>query len=767
MTKRFFQSHRLIAVNLAGLAALALALYALQHSSREQIELVRQSLVQEAQAHFDNLLVMRRWNAMHGGVYIKQHGDMQANPYLPDNQMLNADGEILIKINPAWMTRQLAELANVQGRSYYHITSLKPINPGNIADAFEQRALTRFEQMPQQKYYYEFSDDNQLHFIGALTTEEPCLACHTQQGYELGDVRGGIRVSLPLDLYHAQVALIKSRTYGTMALVLLLALSSGYLLYRFLQLNHQRQQELADNNELLAIKVAYGTREVTNLLMREKYLRGILRTVADVNELLISAHDEEELLRAVCLRIAAHQPYCAASLHFLSAKGGRRYTANADGVCQIEGGLALAAQAQATLAANQWQCARTAPCVQRIFLPLKVLGVNLGVLEVDSAHNEGFEQEEIAMLSELAADLAFAVRALRQSHTVQRMEQERVANYEETILSFVNMIEFRDTYTAGHTSRVAEYCGWIAEALDYSQADRERLQRAAILHDIGKIATPDSILLKPERLNDLEYRLIQEHAIAGYEMLAKINMYRELAVIVRHHHERYDGRGYPDALTGDAIPPLARIIAVADAFDAMTTNRIYKSRKSIAAALNELEQLSGSQFDPTVIAAAVPVLRARAVEPETSQLPQSELERIRFAYFFYDQLTGLFNEHYLMILLQNEEPAQLCCIHALNMRGFSIYNRAQGWAAGDALLKLIADTLRCHCPDSALFRVKGDYFIVLSHPHIELEIARIKQDAAFPEQSLALEHYHCDISGEAAYQNIKRMLHEKGMRKAC
>jgi two-component system, LuxR family, sensor histidine kinase TtrS len=761
MTHRFSPLRQFVTISSMTVITLILLLYAIHHSGKHQIDLMRQALIQEAQAHFDNLIIMRRWNAMYGGVYIKQQGEIRPNPHLKDNVLYSTAGDTLIKVNPAWMTRQVAELTNLHGKTYYHITSLMPLNPNNHADEFEARALAGFERDPTQMHYYEFGHDGYFHFIGVLQTETSCLSCHAEQGYELGDVRGGIRVSLPLDLYHAQVALIEGRNLFLMGLLTFLLPSAGYVFYRFLSVTRQRSNTLAQHNELLAIEVAQNTREVTNLLLREKYLRSILRTVADVNELLLNHQDEDTLLRQVCARIAAHQPYCAAALHLCCDSGTtRRYSVNAQGECHLHQDIPLDAHAQSALQLNTWHCVAPTPGIMRIFLPLKLLSIDMGVLEVDSAHNEGFEKEEIAMLCELAADLAFVMRTWRQNLTVQRMEQERIANYEETILSFVNMIEFRDTYTAGHTHRVAEYCGWIAEALGYSAAECARLQQAAILHDIGKIATPDSILLKPERLNSLEYRLIQEHAVVGYEMLAKVNIYHELAVIVRHHHERYDGQGYPDALAGTDIPPLARVIAVADAFDAMTTNRIYKSRKNIEAALDELYKLRGSQFDPHIVDAAIPVLRTRAVVTEASQLPRSELERIRFAYFFYDQLTGLFNEHYLMILLQNEATPELC-VHVFNIRSFSIYNRAQGWNAGDALLKLMANALRQYCPESNLFRVKGDYFIILSHSHLELDATQIKNAAQFPEHALALEHRHCDIAAHAAYANIQQMFGNK------
>ena len=130
-----------------------------------------------------------------------------------------------------------------------------------------------------------------------------------------------------------------------------------------------------------------------------------------------------------------------------------------------------------------------------------------------------------------------------------------------------------------------------------------------MLHDIGKVVIADSILLKPEALNDFEYKMIKEHVNFGYELLNKIPMYEDLAHIMLAHHERYDGQGYPHSLKGDEIPELSRIMMVADAFDAMTTNRIYKDEKSLEDAFKELEECKGTQFHPDVVDSALRALK--------------------------------------------------------------------------------------------------------------------------------------------------------------
>jgi PAS domain S-box-containing protein/putative nucleotidyltransferase with HDIG domain len=192
---------------------------------------------------------------------------------------------------------------------------------------------------------------------------------------------------------------------------------------------------------------------------------------------------------------------------------------------------------------------------------------------------------------------------------ILQLEEEKLQQQEQIIHSMVGMIESRDSYTAGHTKRVSKYCVLIATEMGYSDEDIEILEKAAWLHDIGKISTPDSILLKPGKLKETEYILIQDHVISGYEMLRKIEHHKEIAEIMKEHHERFDGKGYPLGLKADEIKPLSRIMIVADVFDAMTTDRIYKPKKSIQTALKELEDLSAKQFHPEVVSVALKVLK--------------------------------------------------------------------------------------------------------------------------------------------------------------
>ena len=159
-------------------------------------------------------------------------------------------------------------------------------------------------------------------------------------------------------------------------------------------------------------------------------------------------------------------------------------------------------------------------------------------------------------------------------------------------------IDAKDKYTKGHSSRVAEYALKIAEKLGKSEKEQQDIYYLGLLHDIGKIGIPDGIINKTSRLTDEEYEVIKTHPAIGAEILENISELPELAYGARWHHERYDGRGYPDHLKGEEIPEMARIIGVADAYDAMTSNRSYRSVLPQNVVREEIEKGKGSQFDP-------------------------------------------------------------------------------------------------------------------------------------------------------------------------
>lgn len=173
------------------------------------------------------------------------------------------------------------------------------------------------------------------------------------------------------------------------------------------------------------------------------------------------------------------------------------------------------------------------------------------------------------------------------------------------IFTLTLALESKDRYTSGHSERVAEYAVALANALGFDERSKVVLWRAAILHDTGKIGIPDAILNKPTSLTDEEWQVMKSHPARGETICSKLKFAQEILPAIRHHHERYDGKGYPDGLAGDSIPYFARIIAIADMVDAVISQRPYRSAQSLAIALQELKKYTGTQFDPFIAKAFI------------------------------------------------------------------------------------------------------------------------------------------------------------------
>jgi len=342
---------------------------------------------------------------------------------------------------------------------------------------------------------------------------------------------------------------------------------------------------------------------------------------------------------------------------------------------------------------------------------------------------------------------------------LQESENEKIQNFEKTLESFVSIVEDRDAYTGGHSQRVASYSKMIAQEMGCSHDDCELIYRAGILHDIGKISTPDNILLKPDKLTELEYKLITRHVDISYSILNTIPMYKDIADIVLCHHERYDAKGYPRGLGGDEIPILSQIMMVADAFDAMTTNRIYKAGKNIKEAIEELKAQSSKQFHPEVVKSAVKVLQHVTLQNSINQLPVTELEKERFAYFYRDQVTDAYNSKYLNNMLnQNSIQKEFICVNTIYMHNFSTYNEKHGWAKGDLFLRKFAEGLMDRFPHSFVFRIHGDDFVIIAKSHTDISLEDMMQDEAFKESGITLSYKHVDLR-----QNNISNLHELEM----
>ena len=181
-------------------------------------------------------------------------------------------------------------------------------------------------------------------------------------------------------------------------------------------------------------------------------------------------------------------------------------------------------------------------------------------------------------------------------------------NYMDTVKALINAVEAKDPYTSGHASRVGKYAVAIGKEVGLTMFELEKIKNAALLHDIGKIGVDDRILNKNKSLSDLEYNVIKNHPSMGYDIIKDIEFLKGSIEIVKHHHERWDGKGYPDGLRGEEISIPVSILIIADSFDAMTTDRPYRKAFSFEKAINEIKDNAGTQFNPEIVDPAVKAL---------------------------------------------------------------------------------------------------------------------------------------------------------------
>ena len=568
--------------------------------------------------------------------------------------------------------------------------------------------------------------------------------------------------------------------YGTYIIIagffLLLSFTVTLYIARINSKLNDTQQELETLNSTLEDKIREKTQhlydksiKLEEAYLNEKYLRSILRTVADVNQMLITTRSVDELIDKAALCLSTNESLKNAKISVV--KEGELILGAAYGVGDIKHITPIDRKAykhgKNLMITDMYDSVLDDECqnyvdlyaIKGIYaLPLKSSTFTeevIGVLTICTGREGGFSVEEQKMIEELAGDIGFALNSFTQQEQINALHEDRVKSYQNFIDAMVNMIEQRDTYTAGHTVRVAHYAELIAREMELPEKEIQKLVESAKLHDIGKVVTPDSILLKPGKLSKLEYELIKEHAKAGYEVLSNVHLYKELADIMIDHHERYDGSGYPDGKKGGEISLLGHIMAVADSFDAMTTNRIYKPRKEIDESLIELNELSGIWYHPAVVNAALKVLAGVNIDTSINQMASSALEEERMSYFFKDRLTKLYNEDYFTMTLngrgRHPKPAKLWIVSLVN---FHRYNKAYGWERGNALIAEFAEYLSQTFSGYQIFRIWGDRFVIAD---FEGDI-----ETLLAESPLANEGVEAKTKEVARIpDNLEELMHEK------
>jgi PAS domain S-box-containing protein/putative nucleotidyltransferase with HDIG domain len=390
------------------------------------------------------------------------------------------------------------------------------------------------------------------------------------------------------------------------------------------------------------------TRDITARKRAEESLQRTnraLRTISACNTALVHAAQEEQLLADMCQTVVNQGGYRVAWIGLAEDDGDRsmRHVASAgceaDSIASLpisyaddESGQNPAVRAMrlgipqiakdiltdphyASWREHALQCGY-ASCLA---LPLKEDGgETLGVLNICAVEPGGFDDDEIRLLRELADDLAFGILTLRTRQQRDHYQQENLRSLDQlkeallgTIRAVAHMAEQRDPYTAGHQNRVADLACAIARELGLDADRIEGLRLGAMIHDIGKISIPAEILNRPGKLSAPEYEIIKTHAQAGYEIIKDINFPWPVATMVRQHHERLDGSGYPQGLKGDAICLEARILAVADVVDAICAHRPYRPALGIEEAFSVIEASRGQTLDAEVVDACLRLFRQK------------------------------------------------------------------------------------------------------------------------------------------------------------
>jgi putative nucleotidyltransferase with HDIG domain len=233
--------------------------------------------------------------------------------------------------------------------------------------------------------------------------------------------------------------------------------------------------------------------------------------------------------------------------------------------------------------------------------PLSVKSNFLGVLVLSSVRPAWFTSDHIKAAEKIATQVSIALENARLMEDIEEI-------FLGTVTSLVSAIDAKSRWTKGHSLRVADYAMKLGEKVGLKRDTLEKLKLAAILHDIGKIGTYEAILDKPGDLTSEEVELIHRHPSQGAEILMPLKSLRDIIPIMKHHHERYDGSGYPDGLAGDDIPLEARILAIADVYDAITADRPYRNAMTREAAIEELRKGAGTKFDPTMVRMFIDIL---------------------------------------------------------------------------------------------------------------------------------------------------------------
>jgi len=381
-------------------------------------------------------------------------------------------------------------------------------------------------------------------------------------------------------------------------------------------------------------------------------------------------------------------------------------------------------------------------------------------------------------------------RYLEQKVTEKTAQIEKMTF--ETIATISSMIEAKDSYTKGHSVRVAEYSAKIAEGAGWSESAIQNLRYIALLHDIGKVGIPDNVLNKPGKLTDEEFGVIKSHTTIGGDILKEIKSIPEVEAGAKYHHERYEGTGYPCRLAGDEIPAVARIIGIADAFDAMNSKRVYRDSLSPERIREELINGRGTQFDPNFLDVFLELYDGGKlkVEENTIAEPKTVSEESNFLMNRIlknleekarrkeapDYLTGLMNRRAGEAKIMQAMKELPGCLAFVDLDNLKTTNDTMGHLAGDFALKTVAEVLKQHQESGIAVRLGGDeflfYMIGVTKEAAEQKVVEIqkafeerkKQETMLAVSSISMGLCMCtptDVYGDVLQNADKALYHVK------
>ncbi len=675
---------------------------------------VKQETLEEARTQarmiYAKDILYRRWVAGHGGVYVPVTAKTPPSPYLsrmPDHIITTPSGKQLMLINPAYMTRQVHEMAEAEYGIRGHITSLKPIRPQNAPDPWETKALQDFERGQKEVSSVEQIDGQEyMRLMRPFVTEKGCLKCHAAQGYREGDIRGGVSASVPMGPLKA-IAGRTMLTLGTGHLFLWLMGVGGIVLgtQRLRRKESDRStaaQALQKAKDELQTRVEERTselrianeqlrEEITERKAAEEYLElaasrweSTFDAVEDMvavigtdyrillaNKAMREKFKGQDVLGGFCYQLIhgtdAPPETCRACKVFETGEPARWEIQEEHlGGCWLdvavspikdESGkvrqivhsvqdITERKQAEREIKNLAKFPSENPDPVLRIARDGTIIFANNAAHPLlDAWSNQGQEGAALPrQWSKLAGDVLISgqrkdieneyndrtflvtfapvieagyVNLYARDITKRKQAEGQLREtLEETVDALASVLEQRDPYTSGHQRRVAQLACAIAEEMGLGGERIDGLRLAGVIHDVGKISVPAEILSKPTRLKEMEFNIIKTHSQAGHDVLKKIKFLWPIAQMVLQHHERMDGSGYPQGLSGEDILLEARILAVADVVEAMSSHRPYRPALGIDKALSEISEAKGTLYDPDVVDACLKLFREKGFKLE-------------------------------------------------------------------------------------------------------------------------------------------------------